>query len=101
MIGARNIFDQIPAPVGRRETVVSAAAEIQNGRAEVSGNTGAAADCMDVDVSASQSNVVVELTSSEPAPKWKRVRLTIADEISILKRLDSGERVAAIVKVAY
>ena len=47
MIGARNIFDQIAAPVGRPETVVSAAAEIQNGRAEVSGNTGAAADCMD------------------------------------------------------
>ena len=66
------------------------------------GSTGAAANCMDVEyASASQSNVVVELTSSEPAPKWKRVRLTIADEISILKRLDSGERVAAIVKVAY
>ena len=40
---------------------------------------------MDVDVSASQSNVVVELTSKEPAPKWKRVRLTIADKIAILK----------------
>ena len=76
MIGARNIFDQIAAPVGRPEAIVSAAAEIQNGRAEVSGNTGAAADCMDVDVSALQSNIVVELTSNEPAPKWKRVRLT-------------------------